>query len=188
MAFIERGNERLRDHEKEKKPARYHPPRPMSWLSCILLLIFAVMLLIYGGSIVLMRFFGTETDALANTRLGENGTVEQVELINRTTMITYTYADQNGKVHEHTESLTGNEEEFGETIPVLYMQAVPSWSMLAFRTRDLTSPLLCLFLCVILIFTGVSRLLFLRRKALGLLTEEEAAKEEAREKASRRDD
>ena len=187
MALFQRnGGYRLKDKEKERKPVRYHPPRPLSWLSCVLLLVFAVMLLYYGGSLVLMRFFGTETLAQANTVLDENGQPAQVEVKSYTNMIDYTYQDQNGTWHEHTDSLLGNEEEWDETISVRYFPAIPGWSVLAFRTRELTTPLLCMFLGVILVWTGVSRLLFLRRKALGLLTEEEAKKEEAHEKASAR--
>ncbi|MBQ6927817.1 MAG: hypothetical protein IJQ36_05845 [Oscillospiraceae bacterium] len=179
---------RLGEHrEKQKREVQhYHPPRPLSWLSCVLLLIFALMLLYYGGSIVLMRVAGTEVDALANTRIGADGELEHFEVVSRTTMLTYTYRDDKGRLHENTDSLTDNVEEFGETIPVRYFPLIPGWSMLAFRTRDLTTPLLCLFLSVVLLFTGINRLLFLRRKALGLLTEEEAKKEEEHEKASKR--
>ena len=186
MSKTNGGGFRLRDHkdDKPREVKRYKPPRPLSWVGCLLLLFFAVLLLVYGGSLLLMRIAGTRVDALANTRIGAEGQAEQIEVVSRTTMLTYTYRDQNGTLHEHTDSLTGNEEAFDETIPVLYLPAIPDWSMLAFRASDMTTVLLCLFLGVILLWTGVSRLAFLRRKALGQLSEEEARKEEEQDKGS----
>lgn len=160
MGLFDRGGYRLRDHKKEKKREvrRYKPPRPLSWLGCVLLLFFALLLLFYGGSLLTMRFAGTDVEALANTRLRADGSVEHLELLSQTTNISYTYADSEGKLHQGSDSLIGNEEEFHETIPVRYLPLIPGWSMLRFRTQDLTTPLLCLFLGVVLLCTGVRRL------------------------------
>lgn len=158
--FNRSGGYRLRDHE-EKKPKevrRYKPPRPLSWLSCGILIAFALLLFGYGAALLTMRFAGTATDALANTRLNADGEVEQIELTSIITTVTYTYRDQNGTLHQHTDSLIGNEEEFHETIPVVYFPTLPGWSMLAFRTKDILTPCGALLLGIVLFSVAVKRL------------------------------
>ena len=161
MGLFDRGGSyRLRDHE-EKKPKevrRYKPPKPLSWLSCALVILFALLLFGYGASLLTMRFAGTRTDALANTRLTADGEIEQIELTNIVTTITYTYRDQNGTLRQSTDSLIGNEEEFHETIPVVYFAPIPGWSMLAFRTEDILTPCGSLLLGVVLLSVAIRRL------------------------------
>ena len=61
-------------------------------------------------------------------------------------------------------SLALNTEEFGDTIPVIYFPPVPSWSMLAFRTRDILTPFMCILLGVIMLYVGFSRLKEIKRQ------------------------
>ena len=166
MGLFERaGGYRLRDRKEEgkKEPRRYKPPRPLSWLGCLLLLFFAAALLVYGGGLLLMRFAGKTVEARTNTTLDAKGDVVEIELLSQTTNIDYTYADESGALHKGSDSLIGNEQEFHETIPVRYLPLIPGWSILAFRTEDLTTPILCVFLSLVLFWTGFSRLGAIRR-------------------------
>lgn len=157
--FHRSGPYRLADHG-EKKPRevrRYQPPRPLSWLSCLILLLFGALLLYYGASILLMRFAGTETDAALNTRLVD-GQVVQVEILGVTTTAEYTYSDGSGTLHGSSTSLIGNKEPLEDTISVRYLPAIPGWSMPSFRAEDTMTPFGALLLGVILLYTAIRRL------------------------------
>ena len=164
MSIFNRGTEyRLDDHEpekprKEREVRQYRPPRPLSWLSCGILIVLGAVLLFFGLTLLLLRYAGTQTEALANTRLAADGTVEQVEVLGMTTTISYTYRDAEGVLHGGTSSLFGNTQPVKDTIAVRYFPPIPGWNIPAFRTEDALTPFGSLFLGVILLVTAVSRL------------------------------
>ena len=166
MSIFHRGDSyRLADHE-EKKPRevrRYKPPRPLSRFSCVILLLFGAVLIFYGGSILVMRYAGTETAAAMNTRLADGAVVEE-PVLSVTTTANYTYRDQNGTLHAGSTSLIGNKEPLYDTISIRYLPAAPGWSMPSFRTEDAMTPFGALLLAVILIAVGIGRWKELRGK------------------------
>ena len=176
MGLFSRGD-RLKEHKQEKERVirPYKPPRPLSWLGCGLIIVVGLAMLLYAGSLFLMRFGGTEVDAATNTRLDENGAVVEVPVTGITATMRYTYRDADGKLHAGTGSLSGNTEPFEDTIPVVYFAPVPGWSMLAFRTEDILTPFGGLLLGVIMLYVGFSRLREIRSK------KEEAPPEEPAE-------
>ena len=168
MSLFHRGETyRLADHEekKEREIRRYKPPRPLSWFSSILVILMALAMLAFGASILVLRYAGTETEALVNTRLNATGEVETVDVLGVTTTVSYTYRDNTGALHAATSSLFGNTEPFGDTIPVRYFPPIPAWNMLSFRTEDTLTPFGALLLGVVLIYTGVHRLRQIKEKA-----------------------
>ena len=165
MSLFHRGDTYRLDDHIEKHPReirRYKPPRPLSWLSCVILLLFGAVLLYYGGAILVMRFAGTETQAAMNTRLVD-GQVVAVELRGVTTNAEYTYTDAGGTLHGGSTSLIGNKEPLTDTISIRYLPSHPGWSMASFRTEDSMTPFGALLLGVILIAVGIGRLREIRR-------------------------
>jgi len=159
---------RLRDR-KEKKPQEvrhYKPPRPLSWLSCGILILFGAVLLYYGASILIMRYAGTETEAAMNTRLVD-GQVVPVEILGITTTAEYTYRDGDGAMHGSSTSLIGNKEPLGDTILVRYFPPIPGWSMPSFRASDTITAFGALLLGVILLCTAIRRLQEIRSSKEG---------------------
>ena len=165
MSLFQRSN-RLKDHKQEKKREvrPYTPPRPLSWLGCGLIIAVGIAMLCFAASLLVMRFGGTEVAAAVNTRLDENGAVIEVPLGGVTTTMRYTYRDGDGILHAGTGSLSGNTEEFGDTIPVLYFPPIPDWSMLAFRTRDILTPFMSILLGAVMLYVGFSRLREIKSK------------------------
>jgi|GEM_PF-3756013 len=157
---------RLKDRrEKKKRSVRpYKPLRPLSRLGCGLIIAVGAVMLFYAATLLLMRFGGTETAAAVNTRLDENGAVVSVPITSATNTLHYTYRDASGMMHGGLGSLALNTEEFGDTIPVLYFPAIPGWSILAFRTRDILTPFMCILLGVVMLYAGCSRLKEIKAK------------------------
>ena len=155
MSLFDRSG-RLKDRkQKKKREVRpYKPLRPLSWLGCGIIIAVGVVMLFYAATLMLMRFGGVETAGAVNTQLDENGEVVSVPINGPTTTMRYTYRDASGALHAGVGSLALNTEEFGDTIPGIYFPPVPSWSMLAFRTRDILTPFMCILLGVIMLYVG----------------------------------
>ena len=170
MGLFDRGTEyRLEDHEPEKKKKEreirpYRPPRPLSWLSCRILIALGAALLAYGVGLLLLHFGGTTVQARTNTRLDEAGNVETVAVRGMTTTVAYTFADGAGEYHSGTGSLFGNQEPVGDTIAVRYFSPFPALNMPAYRTEDELTPFGALLLGAIVIVTAISRLREIQRQ------------------------
>lgn len=181
MGLFDRGEDyRLTDREPEKpKKERtvrpYAPPRPLSGLSCVLLLLLSAALLAYGAALLLLRFAGTETEAVLFTRLDAQGAVVPFRPAGITTAVDYTFADAAGRLHAGTASLFGNQTPLGETLPLRYLPALPALHVFSYRTEDILTPLGALLLGVILLLTAANRWRELRR---GPAAEEDAKERE----------
>ncbi|MBR1660552.1 MAG: hypothetical protein IJ705_09570 [Oscillospiraceae bacterium] len=165
MGFFHRGdNYRLEDMApKQRKIQRqlhtYRPPKPLSGLSCALLLLLAAALLCYSVSILTMRLFGVEAEAIPNTRLDASGAVTKAEIPAVTSTLYLTFRDGEGAYHEGTVSLLGNTEPPGKTVKIRYFPRRPQCVMLFSQTNQWMLPIGSLFLSMFLARTAIRKLL-----------------------------
>ncbi|MBR1497332.1 MAG: hypothetical protein IJ617_06885, partial [Oscillospiraceae bacterium] len=114
MGLFDRGRDiRLGEHrtEKEKKQREvrpYKPPRPLSWLSCGILIILSLALLAYAAVTGYMRLFGVYTEAAVFTTLDESGAVVEAMPATVTSTLPITFTDTTGAMHAAGISIMGN--------------------------------------------------------------------------------
>ena len=152
--------ERLRDHKPEKKRQvkAYKPPKPLSGLSCGIVIALGCLLLVFALAVLGMRLFGVYTEASTFTKLDENGAVVPAPPATISASLPVTFADREGVTHEHVVSLLGNTGTVGETIAIRYLPGHPQIVMPASRTDEFMIPLGSLLLGAILISAACSRL------------------------------
>ena len=149
---------------KQKAPREvrgYTPPKPLSSFSAAVLVVLGCLMLLYAGSGITMRLFGTEVTAAANTRLEDGEAVPVGDAMLSSTLY-YTFRDADGVLREGHTSLLGNHEPIGTFVQIRYLPCAPGWTMLNSRAEYTAVQLGCLLLGVMLIGSGLSRLRQLR--------------------------
>ena len=172
MSLFDRGDTyRLEDREPQKKKKSkkkrevkpYKPLRPLSALGSVLALLVAAAMLCYGVAMLVMRFAGTETEAVPFTRLDASGAVAEDTVGRNTSTLRYTFRDENGVLREGSATLLGFQGTVGSTLPIRYLPGHPEFSLPSARTESLMIPLGCLFLSAVLAYAAADRLRSIRR-------------------------
>ena len=164
MGLFDRGRDyRLGDHapEKEKKQRTvktYQPPKPLSWLSCGILILLGLALLAYAAVVLYMRFFGVRTDAAVFTALDAGGAVVEALPTTVSSDLPITFADEAGVLHAATLSIMGNFGGIGDTVAIRYLPAHPQTLMPVSQTDEFMIPFGSLLLGVVLLSVALRRL------------------------------
>ena len=169
MGLFDRGKYyRLEDREPEKKkkerPKGYTPPKPLSALSCALLLLLALALCCYSAALLVMRFAGVEAEARANTALDGDGAVVDAGPVSVSSTLHVTFRDREGTLRAAGVSLLGNTEAIGDTVLIRYVPGHEGWVTLSSQSDRLALPFGGLFLSVFLVRTAYRRFKELKQK------------------------
>ena len=164
MGLFDRGGDiRLGEHrpEKEKKQREvrpYKPPKPLSWLSCGILIVLSLALLAYAAVTVYMRLFGVCTEAAVFTALDEYGAVTEALPVSVTSTLPITFADEAGALHAAGVSIMGNFGGIGDTVAIRYLPSNPERVMLASQTDEFMIPFGSILLGAVLFSVAQRRL------------------------------
>ena len=164
MGLFDRNSDiRLGEHrtEKEKKQREvrpYKPPRPLSWLSCGILIVLSLALLAYAAVTGYMRLFGVYTEAAVFTTLDESGAVVEAMPATVTSTLPITFADATGAMHAAGISIMGNFGGIGDTVAIRYLPSNPERIMLASQTDEFMIPFGSVLLGVVLLSVALRRL------------------------------
>ena len=164
MGFFDRGDSyRLGEHAPEKEKKRrevrpYQPPKPLSWLSCGILIALGLVLLAFAGVVLYMRLFGTYTEAAVFTALDENGAVVESMPTTVTSTLPITFTDAAGTRHAAGLSIMGNFGGIGDTVAIRYLPGHPERIMAASQTDEFMIPLGSVLLGAALLSVAIGRL------------------------------
>lgn len=143
--------------KKEREIRGYTPPRELSKLGAVMLMVMGVLMIAYFAVNISVRLIGESTVGTPYTRL-ENGEAVFDPGAKLSSTLFYTFTDINGVLREGHMSLLGNGEPIGETVEVYYYAFYPEYSMLANRAELTLVHMGCLVLGLMLISTGARKL------------------------------